>query len=85
MPKPSDKDLFKESTMTFGEHLEELRTCLVKALLGLAVGFLLGLTIGGWVVDCIQQPLRNALTAYYQDQTAEKIGSAGFVEGVCHR
>ena len=73
MPKPLDEDLFKESTMTFGEHLEELRTCLFKALIGLAVGFLLGLAIGDWVVDRIQQPLRDALTTYYQDQTAEKI------------
>ena len=42
MPKYDD-DHFKDSTMTFGEHLEELRVCLVRALLGLAVGTLIGL------------------------------------------
>ena len=35
MLKKPDDDLFKDSTMTFGEHLEELRVCLWKATLGL--------------------------------------------------
>ena len=37
MPRPSDDDLFQTSTMTFGEHLEELRTCLIRAAAGLYV------------------------------------------------
>jgi sec-independent protein translocase protein TatC len=62
----SDKDLFAESTMTFGEHLEELRTCLFKAIIGLAAGVIVGLYVGGDVVDYIQQPLSNALRDYYE-------------------
>ncbi|MDO4582530.1 MAG: twin-arginine translocase subunit TatC [Planctomycetia bacterium] len=61
-----EDDLFKESTMSFGEHLEELRTCLFRAILGLVVGFLIGLILGGKVVEVIQSPLRGALTQYYQ-------------------
>ena len=57
--------------MTFGEHLEELRGCLFKALIGLAAGFLLGLAVGGQVVNYIQKPLREALTKYYQNQSTE--------------
>ena len=39
MPRsPAENDLFQESTMTFGQHLEELRTCLFKAIDGLAIG-----------------------------------------------
>ncbi len=68
-----DEDLFKETTMTFGEHLEELRTCLFKALAGLVVGFVVGLYFGGDVVEFIQTPLENALTAYYQKQTRTEI------------
>jgi sec-independent protein translocase protein TatC len=56
-----DEDLFKDSTMTFGEHLEELRRCLFKAVLGLLVGMIAGFFVGSWVVDLIQQPLKNAL------------------------
>jgi sec-independent protein translocase protein TatC len=73
MPSPRDEDLFRESTMTFGEHLEELRTCLFKAILGLVVGVLAGLWIGGDVVNFIQTPLERALTDYRQKQVYEKL------------
>ncbi len=68
MPEPIEDDLFKESTMTFGEHLEELRACLFKSVIGLAVGFIIGLFIGRYVVQFIQQPLSKALNAYYQNR-----------------
>ena len=47
-PKPiclkhREDDLFRESTMTFGQHLEELRACLFKAIGGLLIGFIIGL------------------------------------------
>jgi sec-independent protein translocase protein TatC len=71
MPQAREDDLFRESTMTFGEHLEELRTCLFKALLGLVVGFLIGLAVGGWVVKFIQDPLSKALGAYYQVESKD--------------
>ncbi len=64
-PRKSDEDLFRESTMTFGEHLEELRQCLFRALVGLMVGFLIGLLVADQVVDWIQVPLRRALVNYY--------------------
>jgi len=59
--------------MTFGEHLEELRTCLFKALMGLAAGFAVGLYFGGDVVAYIQSPLQDALRAYYEDQSAKDL------------
>jgi sec-independent protein translocase protein TatC len=65
-----DKDLFTDSTMTFGEHLEELRGCLFKAIIGLALGFIIGLFLGNYVVDVIQTPLVRALATYYEDQAA---------------
>lgn len=51
--------------MTFGEHLEELRSSLVKAILALVIGVLFGLLVAGRVVDYVQTPLKNALTKYY--------------------
>lgn len=56
--------------MTFGEHLEELRACLFKSVLGLAIGFLIGLCVGGWVVEFIQSPLTSALETYCETQDA---------------
>ncbi len=65
----NDEDLFRESTMTFGEHLEDLRGCLFRSLVGLVLGFVIGLCVGQWVVEYIQTPLRAALTEYYQGRT----------------
>lgn len=59
--------------MSFGDHLEELRTCLIKSILGLVVGFLVGLCFGGKVVEIIQTPLRGALTEYYQGKSLKDI------------
>ena len=73
MPESREDDLFRESTMTFGQHLEELRACLFKSLLGLLVGFIVGLTIGGYVVQFIQRPLSRALTDYYQRESVERL------------
>ena len=50
MPKrksrKTDKDLFEESTMTFGEHLEALRKCLFKSVIALIAGTAIGLSFG---------------------------------------
>jgi sec-independent protein translocase protein TatC len=51
--------------MTFGEHLDELRRALVKAVLALVIGFFVGLAFAGNVVDYVQTPLKNALEQYY--------------------
>jgi sec-independent protein translocase protein TatC len=71
MPRPTDEDLFQSSTMTFGEHLEELRTCLIRASFGLAIGVLLGLFVARPVVHLIEQPLKRALGDYYTSQAIE--------------
>jgi len=67
--KNKSEDLFAETTMTFGEHLEELRRCLFRAVLGLAIGFAIGLWAAKYAVPFIQSPLRNALSDYYQSQS----------------
>jgi sec-independent protein translocase protein TatC len=71
MSQSRDDDLFRESTMTFGQHLEELRSCLVKSALGLAAGFVVGLMVGTYVVQFIQQPLARALDRYAQEESVE--------------
>ncbi len=64
-----DEDLFKSSTMTFGEHLEELRGCLFRSLVGLVAGFVVGLFVGNQVVQFIKLPLKNALEDYQEDKS----------------
>jgi len=65
---PANEDLFAESTMTFGEHLEELRRCLVRALLCLAVGTVVGLAFSDRVVRVINGPLEQSLQGYYESE-----------------
>ena len=72
MRSARDEDLFDRSTMSFGEHLEELRKCLFRALIGLAVGVAIGLFIGGDVVAFIQKPLEKGLRAYYQQESIRR-------------
>jgi sec-independent protein translocase protein TatC len=67
-----DEDLFEDTTMTFGEHLEELRGALFKALAGLVIGTLLGMLVGNYVVDLIKAPMESALERYYRKNAEEE-------------
>lgn len=77
--KKSD-DLFEKSSMSFGEHLEELRKTLIKASICLLVGMLIGVPAANWVVDYLQTPLRAALETFYEEKSmAEMEKSSGEV------
>ena len=54
-----EDDLFKHTSMTFGEHLEELRSSLFKAVLALAVGFSIGLFFANRIVQWVQAPWKR--------------------------
>lgn len=72
MIRKPNEDLFKDTTMTFGEHLEELRTCLVKALLGLVGGFLIGMYFANDVVQIVKTPMEDALKDFHSKQAIAK-------------
>lgn len=72
-----DEDLFKDSTMTFGQHLEELRGALFRSLLGVAITLMIGLWQGDRVVAVIKSPLERALGNYYQDQSTAVVAEPG--------
>lgn len=79
MPQPND-DLFEDSRMSFGDHLEELRSSLVKALLSLAVGVGVGLLFAPQVVKFLQQPVERAIRQYRVDKARAQIKAEfGFV------
>ncbi len=58
--------------MSFGEHIEELRSRLILGLFGLAVGvivtFLPPLNLGKRVMTKMEEPARGALQAFYADR-----------------
>lgn len=77
-----DDDLFKDSTMTFGEHLEELRVCLFRALAGLAIGVVIGLAMGKWVVNFFEAPMRAALIRNIQQINFDKLAADRAAKGL---
>lgn len=68
---PAD-DLFEKSSMSFGEHLEELRKSLAKAFIWLGVGTVLGMLIADRVVRFIETPLRQAILDYHVTRAQEE-------------
>ncbi|MCU0711675.1 MAG: twin-arginine translocase subunit TatC [Pirellula sp.] len=75
--KKSD-DLFEKSSMSFGEHLDELRKSLIKASICLLVGMVVGVPSANFVVDYLQTPLRAALETFYEEKSmAEMAKSSG--------
>ena len=66
-----EDDLFQHTSMTFGEHLEELRRSLFKAVLSLAIGFGIGLLFANYIVRFVQSPLEAALKDFYKQEAVE--------------
>jgi sec-independent protein translocase protein TatC len=58
---PKTRDLFDDSVMSFGEHLDVLRVHLVRAMFGLVIGVSLSLFLGEQIVTFIRQPIDAAL------------------------
>jgi sec-independent protein translocase protein TatC len=81
---PNDQDLFAEEqsmvTMSFGEHIEELRVRLILALIGLFVGVLIvfvpPLNIGWRVMKKMEEPAKIALADFYQAEYQKKAAEA---------
>jgi len=73
-------DLFEKSSMTFGEHLEELRRALGKASIWLGGGFIIGLLLASSVIRYMQGPLEDSLEKFYRKKSETEIAKALDVE-----
>jgi len=77
---PSERDLFAEeqtmATMSFGEHIEELRVRLILALAGLFVGVIVAfipyLDLGWRVMKSMEAPAADALERFYRNEYDKK-------------
>ena len=54
--------------MSFGEHLEELRSALWKAVVAIFIGFLIGLLVGQHFIRFVEAPLEAGLTELEQSR-----------------
>jgi sec-independent protein translocase protein TatC len=73
MAKQPHDDLFEGGTMSFGEHLEELRICLFRSLIGVLVGCCIGLYAAEYVVRFFEGPLEEALIDHYMARALTQI------------
>ena len=76
-----DEDLFEDSRMSFGAHLEELRWVLVKCLIALAIGCCFGFYFAENVVQQLKVPLKEAIDAYRLVEAKEEmIADQGYID-----
>ena len=67
---PAD-DLFEKSSMSFGEHLEELRKSLGKALIWLGIATIVSLLFANEIVKFVESPLKAAIRDFHVTQAIE--------------
>jgi sec-independent protein translocase protein TatC len=85
---PSERDLFAEEqqmvTMSFGEHIEELRVRLILSLIGLFVGVIVAfvpyLDLGWRVMKSMEAPAKDALERFYRNEYDKKARAAAETE-----
>lgn len=65
------KDLFDDSTMSFGEHLEVLRVHLWRAIVGLLICVIAALFFGNHVIDVVRGPIDDALRRHGLESQAK--------------
>lgn len=56
-----NRDLFDDTTMTFGEHLEVLRGHVWKSLIGVIIGVILSMFVGDRIIGILKAPIDQAL------------------------
>ncbi len=75
------RDLFDDSSMSFGDHLEELRYYMIRALAGLFVVCILTLSFGNYMVAIVRGPIDKALIRHgLLDHQVDDMGTESFYE-----
>src|SRR5260370_40276043 len=66
------EDIFSDTRMSFGEHIEDLRAHLLRAIYGFVIALLLSFFIGKMVVGFIARPVEIALGEYWERYYKER-------------
>src|SRR5437588_179481 len=66
------EDYFAETRMSFGDHIEELRTHLWRAIIGFLFCVLISFFFGNKIVEFIAWPVEEQLGAFYE-RRVEKV------------
>ncbi len=69
---PDPEDMFNDTRMSFGDHLEELRTHLFRAIKGFVIGMVISVAFFGQIVmRVIVKPVEDQLEAF-ENRKADK-------------
>ena len=69
---PDPEDMFKDTRMSIGDHIGELRTHMLRALKGFAIGMILGFwPLGPYVMHIIVAPVEDQLLLF-EERVLEK-------------
>lgn len=77
---PRNHDLFDDTTMTFGEHLEVLRVHVFRAVVGLLLAVSLSLFFGDRIFYWLRQPVEKALRERGIDNVAMDVPKQSFYQ-----
>jgi sec-independent protein translocase protein TatC len=69
------EDMFSDTRMSFGDHLEELRLHLWRAVAGFGVAMVFSFFIGWPVLQYIAQPVEDQLGKFYDQRVHEVLDS----------
>src|SRR5262249_28746533 len=65
-------DFFSDTRMTFGEHIEDLRTHLIRAIKGFLLAMIVGIAVAQPVLRFIAAPVERQLGAYWENFREQK-------------
>ena len=68
-----NEDLFTESRMSFGAHLEELRKVLVRSIIWVAIGCVAGFWGADKIVEILQIPLNKAVVKFKKSVAEDEL------------
>jgi sec-independent protein translocase protein TatC len=74
-PTADPEDIFKDTRMSFGEHIEELRSHMLRAIYGFVIGMVVALIFAKWVFAIITGPVEAQLMVFYNNRV-EKVANA---------
>lgn len=77
---PRNHDLFDDTTMTFGEHLEVLRIHVFRAVVGLLLAVAVSLFFGDRIFYWLRQPVEKALRERGIDNVAMDVPKQSFYQ-----
>lgn len=69
---PDPDDMFSDTRMSFGEHIEDLRTHLLRAIYGFVICFIIGFFLAKPVLRFIASPVERVLGEYHEEMFQAK-------------